>query len=634
MARHRSFRGLGFAGNTAMRIAAAVCVLAAAAPAWSAIAVHSPYLQNVRSNRATVVWSTRENIPGTVEYSTDQKFNLSAPSRIRAFPSSQTALGQTFYQHQVELTGLTPGTEYFYRVIMSDGTNLSTETDHRFRTAGPGKMMFLVFGDSGAGSPAQQEMAQALLKERPNFILHVGDMAYEEGTYDQFQANYFEYYKTIMWRAPVFPAPGNHEYYTDRASPYMNLHSVPTESVAEIDQGRYYSFDWGPVHFISLDSNLLDNGFTAARMLTWLEQDLEKTTAPWKVAYFHHLPYPLDHHLDDPACSGSRRMLVPVLERHNVQLVFSGHEHIYERTKPLRNDTPVAAGPGTVYVTTGGAGGAGHTVRPRDFVAKSVAAYHYLRVEADESRITINAVDGTGQTFDTAVLSTPSFGNQLFFSNSSPVVNGASFAPSLAAGGIVTIFGKGLSTETAIAPGAPLPAVLGGTNITVNGQELPLYFVSPNQVNAQLRMDQQGPAVLRVITAGGSTQIQVNIAESAPGIFGGGIQHANGSSVSASFPAKVGETVVIYASSLGPVDSKLEAGQPSPRSPLARVTIPVTAEVGGISVVPDFAGLAPDFVGLYQVNVKVPPVLLPGVYPVRLLTHGNISNAVNIDVVQ
>ena len=219
-------------------------------------------------------------------------------------------------------------------------------------------------------------------------------------------------------------------------------------------------------------------------------------------------------------------------------------------------------------------------------------------------------------------------------SNASPVANGASFAPSIAAGGIVSIFGKGLSAETAIASSVPLPTALGGTSITVNGQELPLYYVSPNQVNAQLRMDQQGPAVLRVNSASGSTQVQVNIAESAPGIFGGAIQHANGSAVSASFPAKIGETIVIYSSGLGPVDSKLEAGQPSPRSPLARVTIPVTAEVGGISVVPDFAGLAPDFVGLYQVNVKVPTVLLPGVYPVRLLTHGNISNAVNIDVVR
>src|SRR5262245_24929734 len=103
MAGHRSFGDTGFTGSKAMLIAAAVCVFAAIAPAWAATAVHSPYLQKVSSNRATVVWSTRENIAGTVQYSTDQKFNITASSRIRAFPASQTGLAQTFYQHQADL---------------------------------------------------------------------------------------------------------------------------------------------------------------------------------------------------------------------------------------------------------------------------------------------------------------------------------------------------------------------------------------------------------------------------------------------------------------------------------------------------------------------------------------------------
>src|SRR5262249_21778452 len=144
----------------------------------------------------------------------------------------------------------------------------------------------------------------------------------EEGTYEQFRTNYFESYKSILRRAPIFPSPGNHEYYTDRAAPYMNLHAVPVDGVPEADLGRYYSFDWGPVHFVSLDSNLLDNGSTAARMVAWLEKDLQSTAAPWRVAYFHHLPYPLDHHLDDPYCANTRHMLVPLLEKYGVQLVF------------------------------------------------------------------------------------------------------------------------------------------------------------------------------------------------------------------------------------------------------------------------------------------------------------------------
>lgn len=608
------------------RVKVGICLLVAA-PLWAATAVHSPYLQNVRGNRALVVWSTRENMVGKVQFSTDQSFDRSATSRIRGFTPEQTGLPWTFYQHQAELTDLAPGAEYFYRVIMADGTNLSPESEHHFRTPGPGKATFLVFGDSGSGSANQQALTAAIVKERPDFILHVGDMAYEDGNYNQFQSNYFDSYKPIMRRAPVFPSPGNHEYYTDRAAPYLNLHAVPSDKVPEIDRGRYYSFDWGAVHFLSLDSNLLDNGFSTARMLAWLEEDLASAAAPWKVAYFHHLPYPLEHHLDDPYCANVRHTLLPVLEKYGVQLVFAGHEHIYERTKALRSDTPIAAGRGTVYVTTGGAGGTGHDVQPRDFVARSYAVYHYLRVDADDTHITVNAVDGSSKVFDTSVLTIPAVTSR------EAVVNGASFQPGLAPGGIVSIFGKGLAADTAAAADVPLPAALAGTNVTANGESLPLYYVSQGQINAQLRMDQLGPVTLRVTTASGSSEVQVDVAESAPGIFPGAIQHADGTAVTSASPARPGEMLVVYACGLGAVDRQLDAGEVTPIA-LARTLARVTAEIGGVAVDPYFAGLTPNYVGLYQVNMQVPATLDNGDYTIRLRSRGAVSNAVTIPVVR
>ncbi len=124
----------------------------------------------------------------------------------------------------------------------------------------------------------------------------------------------------------------------------------------------------------------------------------------------------------------------------------------------------------------------------------------------------------------------------------------------------------------------------------------------------------------------------MNIADAAPGIFSGGVLHANGQAVSSSFPAKTGEIVVVYAAGLGPVDTRLQAGQVTPSAPLGRALTIVTAEVGGISVVPEFAGLTPSYVGLYQVNVKIPSSLQTGVYNLRLLTRGNISNPVPVPV--
>src|SRR6185436_11973312 len=126
-------------------VLAVLCTLAASAPGWAVTLIHRPYLQNVRENRATIIWSTRENVSGTLQYSTDQQFSLSAPIRTRAFPATETKLSCncTIYQHQADLFGLSPGTEYSYRVIM-DGQNLTPEAEHRFRTAGSGPLSFLV----------------------------------------------------------------------------------------------------------------------------------------------------------------------------------------------------------------------------------------------------------------------------------------------------------------------------------------------------------------------------------------------------------------------------------------------------------------------------------------------------------
>src|ERR1043165_1211221 len=314
--RTRGFRGVE---KTAIRLASLVlCLLAVSIPAWAVQFVQRPYLQNVRENRATIMWSAHESTAAAVQYSSDQTYSLTASARVLTFPGSQTALSYTLYQYQADLTGLTAGTDYSYRIIM-DGQNVTPEPDHRFHTASSSEpFSFLVFGDSGSGSPSQQAMAGLMAKESPNLVLHVGDVAYEEGTYDQFQANYFEYYWPLMERAPFFPVPGNHEYYTQRAAPYLALHSLPSEPAPAADLGRYYSFDWGGVHFVALDSNLLDNASAAARMLAWLDTDLAGAKARWRVAYFHHLPYPLAHHLDDPLCAYAHDKFLPILEKYVV----------------------------------------------------------------------------------------------------------------------------------------------------------------------------------------------------------------------------------------------------------------------------------------------------------------------------
>src|SRR3990172_296214 len=210
--------------------------LAAPLPAWgseaqaAATLVHYPYLQNVRNDRATVMWSTLERGSGSVRYSADRSFPQAVPASVREFLPSQTSMRFTFYQYQAELTRLSFGAEYFYQVAL-DGQNLTPEDELRFRTAGLEPFRFLAFGDSGQDTFEQRLLALRMLLENPipDLVLHTGDIAYPSGSFSQFLERYFGIYWNLMKRVPFFPTPGNHDYESNNAEPYLALHAVPAE---------------------------------------------------------------------------------------------------------------------------------------------------------------------------------------------------------------------------------------------------------------------------------------------------------------------------------------------------------------------------------------------------------------------
>ena len=239
-----------------------------------------------------------------------------------------------------------------------------------FLSHGRGPFNFLVLGDSGEPSSEQYLLAQQLSQERPAMVVHTGDIAYFEGSFQEFRVNYFERYP-LMSAVPFFPAPGNHEYLTPEAVPYRAVHSVPSATVPEMDRGKYYSFDWSNVHFVSLDSNVsLDRAATGeGGMLKWLEEDLRTTSKFWRVAFFHHPPYGTGPTQTNLQSALVRDLVVPILERHGVQAVFSGHEHSYQRTLPIRERGSEHRRNGVTYFTTGGGGGGLYPVYPSALLA-------------------------------------------------------------------------------------------------------------------------------------------------------------------------------------------------------------------------------------------------------------------------
>lgn len=225
------------------------------------------------------------------------------------------------------------------------------------------------------------------------------------------------------------------------------------------------------------------------------------------------------------------------------------------------------------------------------------------------------------------------------------VVNGASFAGQapLAPGSLVSIFGNKLAASGA-ADKLPLPTILGGSTVVLAGISMPLLFSSDGQVNAVVPFEIAVNTTQQVIlTRGSSTSVPqgLTISAAAPGIFtadssgkGQGIIFGpSGNIADAAHPVTAGDVVVIYCTGLGKVDNPVPTGSPALASPLSHVLNKTTVTIGGVQVDPQFAGLTPGFVGLYQVNVGIPAgIAASNQVPVFITAAGQPSLPVTIAV--
>ncbi len=229
------------------------------------------------------------------------------------------------------------------------------------------------------------------------------------------------------------------------------------------------------------------------------------------------------------------------------------------------------------------------------------------------------------------------------------IVNGASFArgEALAPGSIVSVFGRNLASGQNFASRLPLDVTLGGATLNVGGVDVPLFFSSDGQINAQLPFEltpnSRPHAVVRVrrdALEAITVPETITIAAARPGIFTvnqqgtgqGAILDLQGRLVDSTAPAAVGDVVQVFSTGLGATQPAVRSGQAAPGvEPLARVVVPVEARVGGRTARVLFAGLAPGFVGLYQVNVEIPEgtPANPAV-PLTLLQSGVSSNTVSL----
>lgn len=582
---------------------------------------HSPYLQNVSAEQATVVWNSELSGAVTIEYGLNGAWTHTQAATATTLLPSETKLSNTLYRYSAALPNLQPGQQYNYRVRL-DGQEITSGSSLTFgtpRTDGH-SFRFLVFGDSGQGCPEQTQLGQLMTNEPADLVIHTGDIAYPLGSYEYYLSRYFDTYRGLMQQKPVFPCPGNHDVYFEGGTAYRAMHSLPSQGVPEEDIGHYYTFEWSNAHFYSLDTNCLDTdnddvlSDRATRMLAWLEQQLQQARQFWRIVFFHHSPYASGEHAGEKTLSAVRRHFVPVLDRYAVPVVLAGHEHSYQRTYPLRNGQVVPAGTGATYFTSGGGGGSLYPCKPGPLVAFNHVDNHYLTADVQGSKLRVTARVLSGKVVDT------------FTSAPSPVVrpsgvvDAASFQPQLAAGGQISIFGFHLAETEAVPNQQPSAENLAGTTVTLNGRSLQLLYVSPSQINLKLPNDFTGPATLQINTGNGSTSTAVEIQSLAPALFSDGVRHFDGVPVSDRRPAVPGEELTMLATGLGvTVDG-----------PSTLVKVAVSVKVGAL-IVPARAAAFSETAGLYRIAFTLPREII-GPQKVRIIADSLASNAIVLPV--
>jgi hypothetical protein len=350
----------------------------------AAVIARRPYLQRVTAHDAVLVWTASGATGGTVVVTTPEGAPVTeAPASLDA--SAPLPGGRA--QWTAAIDGLSPATTYCYELQRGGETLMRAGGFASAPASGTGaRVRTLVIGDSGGGGSDQRALYGQLETVPFDLMIHTGDIAYDHGTLGDFEGKFFDVYGALLRRAPIFPASGNHEYDTADATAFREVFVLP-ENGQPAGRERWYSYDWGDVHFVALDTER-----TGAEQAAWLEADLAANRLPWTVVYGHKPPHSTGEHGSDAAFV---QFFVPILEAHDVDLVLSGHDHHYERFKPQH---------GVLYVVSGGGGKGTRDVSGGPITAYAEAVIHCVVVEVQGDTLTLHAIDAVGREFDSAVL--------------------------------------------------------------------------------------------------------------------------------------------------------------------------------------------------------------------------------------
>lgn len=361
----------------------------------------------------TIMWQSDSPVEGIrVEYQKKGTSQDSAP--MQAVPASETFTddGVTVTLYTAEIKNLSPGTEYEYRIatdsLEGDWQPLATENGSGFKA--------LIFPDSQSSDYSDwKNLAQGAASRNPDaaFFTNLGDLVDNGEDHTQWNA-WFDAVEGIIDRIPFAPVMGNHETYNQNwkvrlPEAYLHEFAVPTNGSEKFDR-YYYSFDYGPVHFIVLNTQADETeAFKSGLMeeqLPWLRRDMAKNTKKWSIVLLHRdlLQYRINGRPErQEGFSPEGEILMPIFDELGIDIVFSAHLHTYRNRGHIKNFRHDSSGP--LYILTGVAGNVRYPNLWIDHALDEATAPqpetdNYLTMEVTDSAIDIRCFLPDGKEID------------------------------------------------------------------------------------------------------------------------------------------------------------------------------------------------------------------------------------------
>lgn len=344
-----------------------------------------PYIQRPTTSSITLIWETATPASCAIRYGLTPEM-----------PDEKRLAGQEKH-HAAELMGLKANSAYHYRVFADGAPIMPPGIFKTNKDESHADFSFAVLGDSGTGAEAQKSVAAQMLRAEPDFIIHTGDVIYPAGAAKDYDKKFFLPYKDLLSSVCIYPTMGNHDYRANAGRPYLDVFMLPANNPAKSE--RYYSFDYANAHFVCIDSVLPIGGIKEQEQFRWLKKDLASTHKPWKFVFAHYPPYSNSRHGSDMEL---RKRYSPLFEKYSVDMMFSGHDHNYQRTVPTNTSSP--DNKGVIYVVTGGGGAGLYEVGRNEWTAFAQKTHHFVSVYIERDFLKLQAISHEGEVFDELTL--------------------------------------------------------------------------------------------------------------------------------------------------------------------------------------------------------------------------------------